>query len=122
MRFLKKMMKRMKGRGVSKMTQIRKANHPDVYYTYTPKPGTLLQRGNYAMFRILSVVAAAGSRGITTVELHRELGTHTNRTNAIIRKAHELGYIDRIKGESEHGQFAPIFNVITDKGREMMMR
>jgi DNA-binding MarR family transcriptional regulator len=83
--------------------------------SFTPKPGSLLQRGNYAIFRILSIINAAGPKGITTVTLHQRLGTHTNRTNAIIRKAHELGYIDRIKGE-----FAPILNVITEKGRQLL--
>jgi DNA-binding MarR family transcriptional regulator len=89
--------------------------------SFTPKPGSLLQRGNYAIFRILSIINAAGPKGITTVTLHQRLGTHTNRTNAIIRKAHELGYIDRIKGESSgRGQFAPILNVITEKGRQLL--
>lgn len=87
---------------------------------FTPKPGSLMQRCNYALFRILWIINGAGDRGITTVALHQELGTHTNRTNAIIRRAHELGYIDRIEGEAEHGHFPPIFNVITDKGRELL--
>jgi DNA-binding MarR family transcriptional regulator len=73
------------------------------------------------MFRILSIVAAAGAGGISTVALHQELGAHTNRTNAIIRKAHEMGLIDRIQGERHGpGQFAPVFNVITEKGRKLL--
>lgn len=89
--------------------------------TYTPKPGSLLQRGNYAMFRILSIINAAGPNGITTIVLHQKLGAHNNRTNAIIRKVHELGYIDRTQGERPGpGQFAPIFNVITNKGRRLL--
>jgi hypothetical protein len=89
--------------------------------SFTLRPGSLLQRGNYAMFRILSIIAAAGPSGITTVALHQELGAHTNRTNAIIRKAHELGLIDRIQGERPGpGQFAPLYNVITKKGRKLL--
>jgi hypothetical protein len=88
---------------------------------FTPRAGSLLQRGNYAMFRILSIIAGAGAGGITTVALHQELGAHTNRTNAIIRTAHEMGLIDRIQGERPGpGQFAPILNVITKRGRKLL--
>jgi DNA-binding MarR family transcriptional regulator len=73
------------------------------------------------MFRILSIIAGAGPNGISTVALHEQLGAHTNRTNAIIRKAHEMGLIDRIQGERPGpGQFAPIFNVTTEKGRKLL--
>lgn len=99
-----------------------KSRPPTPSASYTPKPGTLLQRGNYALFRILSIIAQAGPRGITTVVLHQELRAHTNRTNAIIRKAEELGLIQRIQGERPGpGQFAPIFNIITEKGRRLLM-
>jgi hypothetical protein len=88
---------------------------------YNLKPGSLLQRGNYAIFRILSIINAAGAAGIITVALHQELGAHTNRINAVIRKAHELGLIDRIKGERPGpGQFASVYNVITKKGKQLL--
>jgi hypothetical protein len=109
------------------MARITRANHPDgssggaAAIVYTPKPGSLLQRGNYSLFKILWIINAAGPSGITTVALHQELGAHTNRTNAIIRKAHEIGLIDRIEGERPGpGQFAPLFNVITDRGRKLL--
>jgi DNA-binding MarR family transcriptional regulator len=100
------------------MAQIRKPKHPDVY---TLKPGSLLQRGNFTMLRMLSVIASTGANGITTRALHEQLGTHSDRMNAIIRKAHELGYIDRIRGEPPGpGQFRPVYNRITEKGKRAM--
>ena len=102
------------------MTKIRKVKQHQDNNVYTPKSGSLMQRGNYAMFRILSIINAAGPAGITTVVLLKELKSKSDRTNAIIRKAQELGYIDRIKGESEHGHFSPVNNIITDKGKTIL--
>ena len=102
------------------MSRVRAAKHQDVS-AFEPKPGSLLQRGNYALFRILMEISLAGTQGITTTALHAKLGSHTNRTNAIIRKAHEMGLIDRIQGERPGpGQFAPILNVITKRGRKLL--
>ena len=73
------------------------------------------------MFRLLAIINQAGTKAITTVALHTELGAHTNRTNAIIRKAHEMGLIYRIEGERPGlGQFPPVYNVITKKGKQML--
>jgi len=97
------------------MTQNKALKQQDVY---TLRPGSLLQRGNYAMFRILSAIAAAGPSGITTVVLHQQLGTHSNRTNAIIRKAEQKGLVKRTPGAKPGpGQFAPLYNIITERGR-----
>jgi DNA-binding MarR family transcriptional regulator len=91
---------------------------PSSSTTYTVKPGSLLQRGNYALFRILTEIALAGNTGITTVALHSKLGTHSNRTNAIIRKAEQLGLIERRAGARPGpGQFAPLYNIITERGK-----
>jgi hypothetical protein len=56
----------------------------------------------------VTIIDAAGSKGITTLVLLDELGSRADRINAIIRKAEELGLIDRIPGEPPGpGQFAP---------------
>jgi DNA-binding MarR family transcriptional regulator len=87
---------------------------------YTPTPGPLLQRGNYSLLRILAILNSAGANGLTTLALLETLGSKADRMNAIIRTAQELNLIERIPGESERGQFPSIYNVITDKGRQLL--
>lgn len=129
------------------MTQIKAARHPDVSndrhrdsdssssrgrrpsrkkktpstYSYHPTPGRLLQRGNYSLLRLLTIINAAGSKGITTLTLLDELGSRADRINAIIREAEKLELIERKEGESEHGQFPPVYNMITEKGKELLL-
>jgi hypothetical protein len=89
--------------------------------SYQPKPGTLLQYGNYSLLRILSILNNAGEDGITTLMLLDELGSRANRINDIIAAAEQLKLIERIEGEQPSpGQFTPIFNAITDKGRRLL--
>ncbi|HKG71046.1 MAG TPA: hypothetical protein VKA87_04050 [Nitrososphaeraceae archaeon] len=90
--------------------------------TYTPTPGSLLQRGNYSLLRLLFILNAAGADGLTTVMLLEQMGSKADRMNAIIRKAQELKLIERVRGESKHGQFPRIYNVITDKGRQLLQK
>jgi hypothetical protein len=88
---------------------------------YQPKPGTLLQYGNYSLLRILSILNNAGEDGITTLMLLDNLGSKANRINDIIAAAERLKLIEREEGEpTAPGQFPPIFNVITDKGRRLL--
>lgn len=47
---------------------------PPSLETHELKPVGLMQRGNYAMFRTLSIIAASGTNDIRTVVLHQELG------------------------------------------------
>jgi hypothetical protein len=50
-----------------------------------------------------------------------ELGSRANRINDIIAAAEQLKLIERIEGEQPSpGQFTPIFNAITDKGRRLL--
>ena len=89
-------------------------------YTYAPTPGPLLQRGNYSLVRILSILNSAGGDGLPTLALLDELGSKADRINAIIRTAQEMKLIERIPGESEHGQFPPICNKITERGKQLL--
>ena len=79
----------------------------------------LFRRGNVGLARLLIAVNAAGRQGISTNRLLQLLNS-TNHAQAFIRRAVKEGLIERIEGESEHGHFPPIFNVITDKGRELL--
>lgn len=120
-------------KGVPKLTRSKKPRHPDVSTgrrghprkrppsAYQPKPGTLLQYGNYSLLRILSILNNTGEDGITTLMLLDKLGSRANRINDIIAAAERLKLIERIEGEpSSPGQFTPIFNAITDKGRRLL--
>lgn len=91
-------------------------------YDYTPKPGTLLQRRNYSLLRLLTIINAAGSNGITTLKLLDELGSRADRINAIIRKAEEEKLIERIEGPSEKGRFSPILNKLLPKGKKLLVQ
>jgi len=89
--------------------------------SYQPKTGALLQYGNYSLLRILTLLNNAGEDGITTLMLLDKLGSRANRINDIIAAAERLKLIERIEGEPPApGQFTPIFNVITDKGRRLL--
>jgi DNA-binding MarR family transcriptional regulator len=88
--------------------------------TYAPTPGPLLQRGNYSLLRILSILNSAGADGLTTMVLLEQLGSKADRITAIIRTAQEMKLIERIPGESEHGQFPPICNKITERGKQLL--
>ena len=49
------------------------------------------------------------------------LAVATNQAQAFIRRAAKEGLIERIQGESEHGHFRPVYNKITEKGRELLV-
>jgi|SRR5687768_11641431 hypothetical protein len=80
----------------------------------------LLQRGNMGLPRLLIAVNAVGPEGIATYKLLEQLGS-THHAKAFIIRAEREGLIERVKGEPPSpGQFTPIFNVITDKGRRLL--
>ena len=94
------------------MTRSRTAKHQDV--------SDLFRRGNYSLLRLLTIVNAAGPDGITTRKLLDEIRSHDTYTQRVLDKAKDLELIERVRGESEYGQFPPIFNVITAKGRQLL--
>jgi DNA-binding MarR family transcriptional regulator len=81
----------------------------------------LFKRGNYSLLRLLVIVNAAGPSGITTRKLLDEIRSHDTYTQRVLDKAQKQALIERVKGEPPGaGQFSPIFNVITDKGRRLL--
>jgi DNA-binding MarR family transcriptional regulator len=83
------------------------------------KSPDLLKRGNLGLFRLLIAVNQAGPEGIATYKLLHQLGS-TNHAKAFIARAVKEGLIEREVGQSEHGHFKPVFNRITDKGRQVL--
>ena len=82
----------------------------------------LFARGNLGLARLLVAVDAAGPQGISTNELLEQLNS-SNDTQAFIRRAAKKGLIERIEGKSseeEHGHFAPIMNIITQQGKDLL--
>ena len=76
--------------------------------------------GNVGLTRLLIAVSQAGPNGIATYKLLHKLGS-TNHGKAFIARAERQGYIKRVEGESPGpGQFKPINNVLTDKGRQLL--
>jgi DNA-binding MarR family transcriptional regulator len=84
------------------------------------KKKNLLRRGNITLLRLLITVNAAGSQGITTMNLFRQLGT-TGYGQDTLSRAEKQGLIKRETGESEHGQFPPVYNKLTEKGRRLLL-
>lgn len=81
---------------------------------------SLFRRGNLTLARLLLLVNDAGLDGITTMNLFRELGT-TGYGQITLQRAKSEGLIERKEGEpSGPGQFPPVFNVITQKGRQLL--
>jgi len=86
-------------------------------------PPNLFKRGNYSLLRLLVIVNTAGPSGITTRKLLDEIRSHDTYTQRVLDKAQKQGLIERVKGEPPGpGQFPPIFNVITDKGRQLLQQ
>src|SRR5829696_3463222 len=115
------------------MTQNRTVKHPGVsndrrrrkkrtrpQNAYTPTPGSLLQRGNYSVLRILATVNSAGPEGITTLALLDKVGSRANRINDIIAALERLRLIERVESESKRGKFPHVYNKITDRGRQIL--
>jgi hypothetical protein len=80
----------------------------------------LFKRGNYSMLRLLTILNAAGPAGLPTRKLLDTIGSHDTYTQRVLDRAKDLELIERVTGESEHGQFPPIFNLITDKGKRLL--
>jgi DNA-binding MarR family transcriptional regulator len=79
----------------------------------------LLKRGNLGLFRLLIAVNQVGPKGISTYKLLHQLGS-THNAKAFIKRAEREGLIVRETGESKHGHFAPVYNRITQKGRQVL--
>src|ERR671918_2816176 len=81
----------------------------------------LFKRGNYSLLRLLSILSAAGEKGMPTLKLLDEIGSHATYTQNIITKAHKAGLITRELGEPPvAGQFAPVYNTITPEGKRLL--
>lgn len=85
----------------------------------SPVAVDLFKHGNAGLAHLLLIVQAAGSEGISTVKLLEELGS-IGYGQTLIRRAKRLGYIKRTTGESEHGHFPPVYNIITKKGKKLL--
>lgn len=81
----------------------------------------LFKRGNYSLLRLLKIVNAAGPEGITTRKLLDEIRSHDIYTQRVLDRAQKQGLIERVKGERPApGQFPPIYNIITDRGKQLL--
>lgn len=72
------------------------------------------------LIHLLKTVDKAGGK-ISTRKLlsaMRDWGYHGHK---MIKKAEEEGFIEREEGESERGQFPPIYNIITTKGKDLLL-
>ncbi len=69
--------------------------------------------------RLLIAVNAAGPQGIATYKLLHQLGS-THHAKAFIARAERDGLIQRVKAKSENGQFSPVYNIITAKGKQLL--
>lgn len=90
-----------------------------------PPPGAdvsdLFKRGNYSLLRLLTIVNAAGPEGIPTRKLLDEIHSHDTYTQRVLDRAQKQGLIERVKGERPApGQFPPIYNIITDRGKQLL--
>jgi DNA-binding MarR family transcriptional regulator len=81
----------------------------------------LFKRGNYSLLRLLTIVNAAGPSGITTRKLLDKIRSHDTYTQRVLDRAQKQGLIERVKGERPApGQFPPIYNIITDRGKQLL--
>jgi hypothetical protein len=101
------------------LRQNKRVKHPDVSNGETGR-AFLFKRGNLGLFRLLVAVNAAGPDGIATYELLHQLGS-THHAKAFIARAEKEGLIERIEGKSEHGHFAPLYNKLTERGRDLLL-
>jgi hypothetical protein len=78
------------------------------------------KRGDMGLLRLLIAVNAAGPEGIATYKLLHQLGS-THHAKTFVARAQREGLIERKEGEPPApGQFAPVINIITDKGRKLL--
>jgi hypothetical protein len=79
----------------------------------------LFKRGNIGLARLLIVVKDAGPEGITTFRLLKALGS-VGRAQGYIKRAEREGLIKRVEGAAEHGHFPPVYNIITNRGIDLL--
>ena len=84
----------------------------------SPAATDLFKRGNYSLLRLLAIVNSAGPNGITTRKLLDEIHSHDTYTQRVLDRAQKEGLIERVKGEPPAaGQFPPVYNIITERGK-----
>jgi hypothetical protein len=57
---------------------------------------------------------------IKTSDLLEEYGSNSSGY-FFLERARKQGLINTVTGESEHGHFPPVYNVLSDKGRELVL-
>jgi hypothetical protein len=78
----------------------------------------LLQAGNLGLTKLLLIVHSKGQ--IKTSDLLEEYGSNSSGY-FFLERARKQGLIDKVLGESEHGQFPPVYNQLSEKGRELVL-
>jgi hypothetical protein len=82
------------------------------------KPKDLLQAGNLGLVKLLLIVHSKGR--IKTSDLLEEYGSNSSGY-FFLERARKQGLIDKVVGESEHGQFPPVYNQLSEKGHELVL-
>jgi hypothetical protein len=82
------------------------------------KPSDLLQAGNLGLVKLLLIVHS--KRQIKTSDLLEEYGSNSSGY-FFLERARKQGLIDKVVGKSEHGQFPPVYNQLSEKGRELVL-
>jgi hypothetical protein len=79
------------------------------------------KRGDMGLLRLLIAVNAAGPEGIATYKLLHQLGS-THHAKAFLKRAEREGLIERPIGEPPGpGQFRPRYNILTEKGKQLLL-
>ena len=83
----------------------------------------LFKRGNYSLLRLLTLLSAAGPKGMPTSELLDKIGSRSTYTQNVIIRAYKQELIERKLGEKPGpGQFSPKYNIITTKGKRLLAK
>lgn len=83
----------------------------------------LIKRRGYSLLRLLILINAAGKHGISTRKLLDTIGSHAKRHQELLDYAEDHELIRRIDGSPPSpGQFFPIYNMITQKGKELLIQ
>jgi DNA-binding MarR family transcriptional regulator len=91
--------------------------------TTTPKVSIDIEdfkRSHRALIHLLQTVDNAPGGTMWTRELLQAMNNWGAHGHNMIKSAEEQGYIKRKQGESEHGHFPKVYNIITPRGRNLL--